>query len=661
MIIQVYNILPSWIFTNENKPSKQLFNMILSQSETSKCQAQFVQHPNSFNIKIRLSDENWTKYNWNLICLDEKIYYKVTNVEILQQQKHIILNVDAEIDLYLSYIINLFDETSTSITPVFFKQKHLNRYTYGGENSVINFSQQFYLKNKHPALNDVGVNLIKFCDVVSSSNYNAPLVNLSTPLLTNNYAGGSAYCYALCKISPSASFAGNFGNNLLMYQEIPNLVAINIASSTVINQTVTLATSVSWIDFLKYVGSDVYTDYVLLPLPIEQAQVYNGSSLNPIITDVNELNTNSNYCTSAYNVTRLETSSGDWENYVAWLINPQHLYYTVTNIQGTFLYYELTNVWNEPYIYQYCKFRARMSGEDSFVDLTYFNNFTPSNAALSLESFVINMNYPVTQITNINFNLMNFNSLQPYTYNSINDAYYTINLKCVYPSVSSNWNNFLLNNLNQYHTALNIAHFALQQAQANVVLNTLGGLKDIFNGNFNFLNTTESLLGSVFNEKIQQQEYNYLNTGKQQDMSRVGNERLATTNNVIAYNNYLLTFVFERPVQYEINLIINYCMLNGYVVDRWIPWFYWKNRTYCNYVKCCYFSDCLLSSLIYSYKKAIDEIMNNGVRIWMKASMNLFDDNTLNLSSFLIENGFTNNELNENNQELIYLNTENND
>ena len=145
---------------------------------------------------------------------------------------------------------------------------------------------------------------------------------------------------------------------------------------------------------------------------------------------------------------------------------------------------------------------------------------------------------------------MNFNNnLQPYTYNSINDAYYTINLKCVYPSVSNNWNNYLLNNLNQYHTALNIAHYAVQNSFANMVTGGIGGLFSMMDKSpLDTLNIGNSFAGSeisnIFNYYSQEAQYNYLKTGKQQDMSRVGNERLATNNNVIAYNNYLLTFIF---------------------------------------------------------------------------------------------------------------------
>ena len=124
-----------------------------------------------------------------------------------------------------------------------------------------------------------------------------------------------------------------------------------------------------------------------------------------------------------------------------------------------------------------------------------------------------------------------------------------------------------MNNLNEYHTALNIAHFGLQQAQANIAFGALGGL---FGGISlkSMLGMTSSITGSVFNEEMQQQSYNYLKTGKQQDMSRVSNERLATNNNVISYYNYLLSFVFEYPVKYEQVLATNYCILNGYVLKR---------------------------------------------------------------------------------------------
>ena len=74
MIISVYNIKQSWIFTQENKPSKQLFQTILSNSTKSSCNAQFIEHPTSFTIKIRLSDVDVFSYNWNLVSLDDQVF-----------------------------------------------------------------------------------------------------------------------------------------------------------------------------------------------------------------------------------------------------------------------------------------------------------------------------------------------------------------------------------------------------------------------------------------------------------------------------------------------------------------------------------------------------------------------------------------------------------
>ena len=42
----------------------------------------------------------------------------------------------------------------------------------------------------------------------------------------------------------------------------------------------------------------------------------------------------------------------------------------------------------------------------------------------------------------------------------------------------------------------------------------------------------------------------------------------------------------------------------------------------------------------------------------MQASMNLFDANTLDLSAFVIENGYINSEINQNNDEINYINND---
>ncbi|MBO6073247.1 hypothetical protein J6P59_06635 [bacterium] len=107
--------------------------------------------------------------------------------------------IEAELDIYTSMLLPFFNENIDSIPNknnlVFFKQKHLNRWFYNLNNenvvlsTVINFKQQFYLKNKHPELADIGKNLVKSVDNLNYSNYNGAdnLISYSEPtLITGN-------------------------------------------------------------------------------------------------------------------------------------------------------------------------------------------------------------------------------------------------------------------------------------------------------------------------------------------------------------------------------------------------------------------------------------------------------------------------------------------
>ena len=77
-----------------------------------------------------------------------------------------------------------------------------------------------------------------------------------------------------------------------------------------------------------------------------------------------------------------------------------------------------------------------------------------------------------------------------------------------------------------------------------------------------------SLTNGIFNMQTQEQKYQYLLHGKKGDMSRTSNERLSVSNNAISYNNFALTFIFESPVEYEQLACINFCALNGYILER---------------------------------------------------------------------------------------------
>ena len=655
MIITIYNIKESWIFTNENKPSLQLFNQILLNSQISKCTPSFIEFPSSFNVKIRISDANVFMYNWNLIQLNDDVYYRVNNVEIVQEKHNnsgTVINIEAEIDLYLSYVIKLFDETANIQTPIFFKQKHLNRYFYNdsdvGPSYMINFSKQFYLKNLHQNLDDAGKNLKKYVDVVNNSWYSkndgANNYNYSSKA-SINYNNNEAFIYALWKMSAqetsqNQNYGSIFWNGL-----------VNVWGWGGLNN------SISWWELLINTASDAYSDLLVLPVAIEYATIPNN--INMLFSSIQHFAPNT------------FTNS----DLVVIPANPGIFYFIMNNptsLNGATAFSFVFDT--DPYILNYCKFRCRGAGEDAFTDLTFFDWMTPTTFINTLYSFSLNLNHPTTQITNIppNANVDENFFMKPWGYNNISDVFFVLNWKAIFPSMSNNWTNYLVNNLNQYHTALNVAHFGLQQAQANIAFAAINGIGSavgsFFDGDFGAMGASiagiaSGLTNASFNEMSQQVQYNYLKTGKKKDMTRISNERLATNNNVLSYNNYLLTFIFESPVAYEQNMIANYCILNGYVLDRWEPFSFWYNRKYCNYIKCCYFADCLLPNLIVSYKKSIDEMMNGGIRVWSNAAYNQLTP-TLNINFVLLgtsfENigGYTNAELNENNKEINFLNNE---
>ncbi|MBR4486704.1 hypothetical protein IKS57_05150 [bacterium] len=72
----------------------------------------------------------------------------------------------------------------------------------------------------------------------------------------------------------------------------------------------------------------------------------------------------------------------------------------------------------------------------------------------------------------------------------------------------------------------------------------------------------------LFSAGRQFSHYKYLVSGMKEDMSRTSNQRLATNNNVTAYDNAYLSFTFECPVNYELVAAINYYALNGYLINK---------------------------------------------------------------------------------------------
>lgn len=657
MIATIYS-LPSWIANPDNKPSYQLFQTFINNPVT--LEAKTIEQPTLTTLTIQSSYtvENWYKYNYVKF---KDLWYVIKDVSYLSENNNVV-SINAELDIYLSFVVSYFDTTKTFNNLVFFKQKHLNRYFYNSDGSTcLNFEQQFYLKNKHQALADIGKNNVKNTDWLNYQNYtgfNAGLTSYSEETLDSVL--GIGYIYAIWQITANET-------NQSMINQLPTFGLINIGPN---GKGMTAGPNGSaynypWWAILKGVGDVSYLDFIVLPVPIEYAYAGNSFEYLP----------NTGLFTTLKDFAPNTIGNTYWnDNVIVWSVMPQNLYYffDVNNLYQVNNYNAFSNVYDsEPYLFQYCNFRVRGAGEDSIVDITYFNNVTATTFINTLYSFVINLNHPTTQITNILYNVMlyysqnintSFSIMTPYMFNTINDVYYVLNWKLIYPSLSNNWNNYLTTNLNQYHTALNIAHYGLQKSQADLAFDSIkaatGAVSGFFSGGISgavngAVNGAESLTNGTFNELTQQTEYNYLNTGKKADMSRTSNARLATNNNAISYNNFTVSFVFECPPQYEQNIAVAYCYLNGYVLNRWEPFSYWHNRQLVNYVKCQYFTDAMMSQMNQTYKGMIDKLFNNGFRVWlpiMGISYETVPFNQLNLQT-----GTYNLEINQNNNEINYL------
>lgn len=679
MIATVYK-LPSWILNQDNKPSLELFNLILENSASDTIQAKTYQRPTYTKLEIQTAFSTSDINSYNYVLFDGN-WYAITSISYIQDTAdNVIYSIETTIDIYLSFIVKYFSENTQYTNQVFFKQKHMNRWMYDSKgNTYINFSQQFYLKNKHKQL-AIGTTTQKIADSAYNQVYNNDMSNsnsYSQPIIQGVDCIG--YLFAIWKMTSNTSYSQIQGNNWTSM----GLVNINMDWQVTSYQGQNLAQGIPADYALTHIGSDAYIDWTILPVPVDIGLIYNGA--NFVNVPITTIGTFAGTQTINNDTVDIPDNINSANQTMLYPVEPQNLIYIIANVASLNSYSAIASIYNtEPYLLQYCSLRVRGAGEDSIVDITGYNNWTVDSFMFSMYSFTINLNHPNTQITNTNIRHLkaytqNTNSwLEPYEYNSINDSWWTINWKSIYPSSSNNWNNYILNNANQYHMGLNIAHYNLQDSQANIgfnaakvvastarlaavsgvamdplndFLNPLGTVNSEFNAVDSVINNTQALTNSIFSCMSQTQEYQYQLHGKQQDMSRTANERLAVSNNIISYNNFALTFIWEQPVEYEQWVAYNYVTFNGYILERWLPFYYWYNRKYINYVKIAKFTDTMIYNLNSVYKALIDNILNKGLLIWTSANGYL---NTLPYSDFTYGNK-GNVENQENNNEIDYL------
>lgn len=132
MVMLLGNV-PTWFFDPTNKPDYQVFmnyqkNINIAfktltpiDLNTVKVQGQFTAPiKNVFNAYFNIAMVDWG---------NRFLYFKVINISQIQENQ--VVEIDLELDYYLSFCVDYFDINNNNITDkVFFKRKHMNRYVY---------------------------------------------------------------------------------------------------------------------------------------------------------------------------------------------------------------------------------------------------------------------------------------------------------------------------------------------------------------------------------------------------------------------------------------------------------------------------------------------------------------------------------------------------
>ena len=429
----------------------------------------------------------------------------------------------------------------------------------------------------------------------------------------------------------------------------------------------------------QYILPEYYYGVYLLPTPLntlcEQINTAQQTSTVQYLTGLAPLGSPTNYDTTKDIILRGKTNQ----------------FYVVANaFNGD---YVTDGSLLEPAILNFNHANVRMYGQDNTVNLTAFNYYVINpdwttvinQLYLYLGSFCITISPPNMTLTNIPFALYsqtyNTNALggafiNAWNYNPINDAIFSIIMKAEAPSTTDAWSQYIANNKNNYEMGLNIAQLLAQNAQASVKMahasyggsiasydNVFSDLTNIVKGSFGSQVANTYNLGVESNTiapndaDIQQDKLNYMRTGMKADYSRTSNLRVSASSNINTLYDSSYIWIYEYIPQFEQVTVINYYALNGYLLERWDAWGNWKNRAYCNYIKCSQWCNALGTYIPLVYRSGVDHLLNLGFRVWMNAAFN-GSYNSVPYSSILVNsnNGtYNNTELNLNNNEVCYL------
>lgn len=115
MIATVYK-LPSWILNQDNKPSLELFNLILENSASDTLEAKTTDKPTYTKLQIQTTYSTNDINSYNYVLFDGN-WYAISSISYKQETADgVIYNIEATIDIYLSFIVKYFSEKKNTIT-----------------------------------------------------------------------------------------------------------------------------------------------------------------------------------------------------------------------------------------------------------------------------------------------------------------------------------------------------------------------------------------------------------------------------------------------------------------------------------------------------------------------------------------------------------------
>lgn len=707
MVVTLWQ-LPAWFISPDDKPSYQLFQAALNSTNSSimaGVECKTIDAPTLSELVVQTTASWNDVINYNYLEWNEQ-YYMIQDVNYVSANNSVV-QIHAQIDLYLSFVATLFNENASDPRPVFFIQKHLNRFYYNISNNAvsgytINPTIQFYLLNLHEQLGNVGskqekqVYTVGDFAYVPSSNYiyaSDDYFNANQAIDIQGSIFPQAYPVILWQQTANSTLVTNpSSNNTSAYPFPYALGSIGLPTSTIGSNNDTIPfQSYFFLSSNANLGSEYYADVYLFPI-----------SLNYLFNQNNQGVLTSNSST-VYNFTgwsytlSSSTFAADYNsaNDPVLLLSPtNHLYAFVQALaDGTPDPSTLLLLNDEPALINYANFNVRLYGQDSHIDISSFilTAYTTSNPPygwlntllMYLASFCITISPPNMMLTNIPFNTYVANATRNFqgslwNYNNYNDAIYSCQLKATAPSASTNWADYMAENKKSYDMSLNVSQLLAQNAQANIKIakakyggaiasfdNVGADIMSIITGSFgNKVASTyaDSIGANILapnDAAIQQDKLNYLKTGMKADYTRTSNMRTSAISTINTLYDSTFCLVFEYPPIYEQITVINYYALFGYKLERWLPFKYWNNRIICNYVKIANFTNALLTTLNAYYRGAIDSLLNKGIRIWNLVAFSGNSDGYMSIPySSVIMNGadnYYNVEINENNDELNYL------